>query len=104
WAAPTGNAGSPRRFVIATRNATYVMALTAKAAPTLIWAITTPATAGPRKRALLKTMALIAKAEGSAARSTRVGISARREGWAIALKTPRSRVSVNNNSIVIALV
>ena len=66
--------------------------MTAKAAPTLTWAMTIPATAGPRKRALLKMIALIARAEGSAARSTRVGISARREGWAIALKTPSSKV------------
>jgi hypothetical protein len=36
-------------------------------------------------------IALIAKAEGNEARSTRVGISASRDGCAIALKTPRSK-------------
>jgi hypothetical protein len=76
--------------------------LTAKAAPTLTLAMTIPATAGPRKRAELKMIALMASADGSAARSTRVGISARREGCATALKTPRSNVSANNSSIVIA--
>jgi len=66
--------------------------------------MTIPAAAGPRNRAALKMIALIASAEGSDARSTRVGIRARREGWATALKTPRSKVSANNNSIVIASV
>jgi hypothetical protein len=47
-------------------------------------------------------IALIASAEGNAARSTRVGINARREGCATALKTPRSNVSANNSSIVMA--
>ena len=62
---------------------------------------TIPATAGPRKRALLKMIALIAKAEGSAARLTRVGINARREGCATALKMPSSKVNASNSSIVI---
>ena len=102
--AATGSAGTPRRFAIAIMNATYVVALTAKAAPTLIWAMTIPATAGPRKRALLKMIALIAKAEGSAARLTRVGINARREGCATALKMPSSKVNASNSSIVIVSV
>jgi hypothetical protein len=46
-------------------------------------------------------IALIARAEGNAARSTRVGISASRDGWAIALKTPRSNVRASNSSIAI---
>jgi hypothetical protein len=79
-----------------------VAALTAKAAPTLTLAMTIPAIAGPIKRAQLKMIAFTANAEGSDGRSTRVGISASREGWATALKTPRSNVSPNNASIVIA--
>ena len=76
--------------------------MTAKAAPTLTLAMTMPATAGPRKRAELKMIALIASAEGNAARSTSVGINASRDGCATALKTPRSNVSANNSSIVMA--
>ena len=76
--------------------------MTAKAAPTLTLAMTMPATAGPRKRAELKMIALIARAEGNAVRSTRVGINARRDGCATALKTPSSNVSANNSSIVMA--
>ena len=82
----------------------YVAALTAKAAPTLIFAMTIPATAGPRKRAELKIIALMASAEGSAARSTRVGISSSRDGCPTALKMPRSNVNPNRSSIVIASV
>ncbi len=76
--------------------------MTAKDAPTLILAMTTPATAGPTKRAELKMIALIAKAEASDRRSTRVGISASRDGWAIALNTPSRKVSANNSQIEIA--
>ena len=54
-------------------------------------AITTPATAGPMKRAALKMIELIASAEGSASRSTRVGISASRAGWAMPLIDPEQQ-------------
>ena len=50
-------------------------------------AINSPAIAGPTNRAALKTIELIANAEGSASRSTRVGINARRAGWAIPQST-----------------
>ena len=51
---------------------------------------------------IVGVIALIANAEGNAARSTRVGINARRDGCATALKTPSSSVSANNSSIVMA--
>ena len=78
------------------------MALTAKAAPTLILAMTIPATAGPTKRAALKMIALTASAEANAGRSTRVGIKASLAGWAIALNTPSRKVSANNSQIEMA--
>src|SRR5437773_1974106 len=53
-----------------------------------ISAIMTPAIAGPIKRARLKTTELIARADASDVRSTRLGTSASRAGWAMPLQPP----------------
>jgi hypothetical protein len=52
----------------------------------------------------LKTIELIANAEGSAGRSTRFEINAMREGWAKELVMPSNSVSANSHSIVMASV
>ena len=97
-------AATRRSRVIVAKNQTYVAAFSANAAPTLTWAMTIPAIAGPIKRAELKTIELIANAEGSAGRSTRFEINAMREGWAKELVMPSNSVSANSHSIVMASV
>ena len=66
-----------------------------------ISAMTMPAIAGPTNRARLKMTELIASADGKEPRSTSVGISASRAGWASALAMPSSSTSVNSRWIVI---
>jgi hypothetical protein len=61
-----------------------------------------PGNRRPIKRAELNTIELIAKADGKAARSTKLEISAMREGCAKELVMPSSKVSANSHSIVIA--
>src|SRR5438093_3026749 len=61
-----------------------------------------PASAGPMNRARLKMTELIASAEASDSRSTRVGIKARREGCATPLAIPSISTRANRISIVIA--
>ncbi len=67
-------------------------------------AMTMPAIAGPMKRAQLKMTELIASAEASEARSTRLGISASRAGCARPLAIPSSITNANKSSTVIASV
>ena len=100
----SGNGGRSRNFASETWKAILVAALAAKAAPVPIPAITTPAIAGPMKRARLNTTELIASADGSEARSTRFGISAIRAGCDTELVMPSSSTSANNSSIVIVSV
>ena len=76
-------------------------ALAANAAAMLTRAIRIPAIAGPINRAALNTIELIASADGSASRSTRVGISASRAGWAMPWLIPNSITSANSMWIVI---
>ncbi len=65
--------------------------------------MTMPAIIGPMKRAPLKTIELMATAEGRFARSTRSGMSASRAGWLIAFATPIIAARVNNPMMSIAL-
>ena len=76
--------------------------MAAKAAAIPSSAITTPASAGPINRARLKMTELIASAEASDSRSTKVGIKARREGCATPLAIPSISTRANRISIVIA--
>ncbi len=69
-----------------------------------ISAIKTPAMAGPMKRAELKITELIANADAREARSTRLGINARRAGWEMPPAIPSSITRANNSSMVIVSV
>ena len=70
-----------RRHETATSMAAKVTALKAKAGAIPQPVMITPATAGPMKRARLKTTELIARAEARSVCRTRSGARARRAGW-----------------------